>query len=68
MISCFIRGMQATDSLTATVTSAACNFIGSALIGNMFLDEALPLKWWFGASIIVAGMMVLLSSSKTKRD
>ncbi|RLN95829.1 hypothetical protein BBJ28_00000726 [Nothophytophthora sp. Chile5] len=60
MLSCFVKGLHETDSLTATVTSAAVNFMLSATGGFLFFQEHLPTRWFLGASVILAGMACLL--------
>ncbi|ETI42283.1 hypothetical protein F443_12568 [Phytophthora nicotianae P1569] len=60
MLSCFVKGLHETDSLTATVTSAAVNFMLSAAGGFVFFQEHLPTRWFVGASVILIGMAFLL--------
>lgn len=60
MLSCFVKGLHETDSLTATVTSAAVNFMLSAAGGYFFFQEHLPGRWFVGATIILVGMAFLL--------
>ncbi|OWZ13641.1 hypothetical protein PHMEG_00012997 [Phytophthora megakarya] len=66
MLSCFVKGLHETDSLTATVTSAAVNFMLSATGGFFFFHEHLPTRWFFGASIILVGMGFLLHGDAEK--
>ncbi|KAI9983515.1 hypothetical protein PInf_007546 [Phytophthora infestans] len=47
MLSCFVKGLHETDSLTATVTSAAVNFVLSAAGGFFFFQEHLPMRMAF---------------------
>ncbi|KAG1684859.1 hypothetical protein DVH05_010243 [Phytophthora capsici] len=60
MLSCFVKGLHETDSLTATVTSAAVNFMFSAAGGFFFFQEHLPTRWFLGATVILIGMAFLL--------
>ncbi|KAG3113333.1 hypothetical protein PI124_g7637 [Phytophthora idaei] len=60
MLSCFVKGLHETDSLTATVTSAAVNFMFSAAGGFFFFQEVLPMRWFLGATVILVGMAFLL--------
>ncbi|KAI9916152.1 hypothetical protein PsorP6_017059 [Peronosclerospora sorghi] len=60
MLSCFVKGLQETDSLTATVTSAAVNFMLSALGGWVCFQEVLPTRWFLGAFSILLGMVFIL--------
>ncbi|KAH7467169.1 hypothetical protein PRIC1_011215 [Phytophthora ramorum] len=60
MLNFFVKGLHETDSLTATVTSAAVNFMLSAAGGLFFFQEHLPTRWFFGATVILVGMAFLL--------
>ncbi|CAK4078460.1 unnamed protein product [Aphanomyces euteiches] len=64
MLNFFVRGLHETDSLTATITSSAANFMMTALVGYVVFHEQLPLQWWLGATIILAGMGFLLHGAK----
>ncbi|KAF4039335.1 putative EamA domain-containing protein [Phytophthora infestans] len=74
MLSCFVKGLHETDSLTATVTSAAVNFVLSAAGGFFFFQEHLPMRWFLGATVILIGMAFLLhgdaapTTSEKKKD
>ncbi|DAZ92414.1 TPA: hypothetical protein N0F65_000198 [Lagenidium giganteum] len=60
MLNFFVKGLHETDSLTATVTSAAVNFMLSAAGGHFFFQEPLPIQWFVGATLILAGVGCLL--------
>ncbi|GMF18506.1 unnamed protein product [Phytophthora lilii] len=60
MIGCFVKGLHETDSLTATVTSAAVSCVLSAAGGFVFFQELLPARWFVGAAVILVGMAFLL--------
>ncbi|KAJ0393370.1 hypothetical protein P43SY_008585 [Pythium insidiosum] len=60
MLGFFVKGLHETDSLTATVTSAAVNFMLSAAGGHALFGEHLPVQWFVGATIILVGMGCLL--------
>ncbi|KAF0697380.1 Aste57867_11932 [Aphanomyces stellatus] len=64
MLSFFVRGLHETDSLTATITSSAANFVTTAVVGYVVFHEQLPLQWWLGASVILMGMGCLLFGAK----
>ncbi|ETW07919.1 hypothetical protein H310_02324 [Aphanomyces invadans] len=68
MLSFFVRGLHETDSLTATITSSASNFVTTALVGYLVFHEHLPLQWWAGASIILLGMGLLLHGAKDDHE
>ncbi|OQS01063.1 hypothetical protein ACHHYP_01880 [Achlya hypogyna] len=60
MLNFFVQGLHETDSLTATITSSAVNFVVTAVLGLAIFHEHLPLQWWVGAAIILLGMALLL--------
>uniref|UniRef100_A0A7N0R9Z1 Uncharacterized protein n=1 Tax=Kalanchoe fedtschenkoi TaxID=63787 RepID=A0A7N0R9Z1_KALFE len=71
MWACHVNSLKALSSLQATVTNFATNFLTSGLAGFFFFEEALPYKWYAGASFIVLGVLVLSKSSveeKTRTD
>ncbi|CAH0478420.1 unnamed protein product [Peronospora belbahrii] len=77
MVGCFVKGIHETDSLTATVTSAAVNFMLSAAGGLVFFQENLSPRWFLGAFVILVGMTLLLhgnapvsekNNNKTKEE
>ncbi|XP_061442909.1 transmembrane protein 42 [Rhineura floridana] len=47
------------SSATATVTSAASNFISSAFLGKLLFGETHALLWWIGISITLLGLLLL---------
>lgn len=66
MLSCFVKGLHETDSLTATVTSAAVNFMLSAVGGFLFFQEQLSTRWFLGATVILVGVAFLLHGNATQ--
>ncbi|CAM8942258.1 unnamed protein product [Rhodiola kirilowii] len=71
MWGCYVNSLKALSSLQATVTNFATNFLTSGLAGFFLFEEALPYKWYAGASFIVLGVLVLSKSSieeKTKTE
>ncbi|KAF9363516.1 hypothetical protein BGX34_003913 [Mortierella sp. NVP85] len=52
------------SSATVTVINSASNFCLTAVLGYALFSEPLALQWWFGASLIVIGS-VLVSSNET---
>ncbi|XP_051139963.1 uncharacterized protein LOC127257540 [Andrographis paniculata] len=67
MWGCSVNSMKSLSSLQATVTNFATNFLSSGLAGFFLFKEALPVKWFVGASLIVAGVIVLSKSSIEKK-
>ncbi|OQR91071.1 hypothetical protein THRCLA_09114 [Thraustotheca clavata] len=64
MLNFFVQGLHETDSLTATITSSAANFVVTAILGLLVFGEHLPLQWWLGATVILVGMGCLLHGDK----
>lgn len=56
----FTKSLQYCSSTAeATVTNTASNFLISALVGVVLFNEALSLRWWMGASLIVLGLLLI---------
>ncbi|CAI5743105.1 unnamed protein product [Peronospora destructor] len=68
MLRCFVKGLHETDSLTATITSAAANFMLSAAGGFLFFQEHLPPRWFLGAFVILVGMAFLTHGNTSAED
>ncbi|GBC03865.1 hypothetical protein RclHR1_05380002 [Rhizophagus clarus] len=54
---------KSSSSLQVTVLNSATNFCMTAILGNIIFGEALSLQWWFGASLIVIGTLLVNKSS-----
>ncbi|CAA0841199.1 Unknown protein [Striga hermonthica] len=67
MWGCYVNSMRSLSSLQATVTNFATNFLSSGLSGFFLFEEALPLKWFAGAVLIVIGVVILSKSSIDKK-
>ncbi|EYU38845.1 hypothetical protein ABFS82_03G066800 [Erythranthe guttata] len=67
MWGCYVNSMKSLSSLQATVTNFATNFLSSGLSGLFLFEEALPVKWFAGAALIVIGVVVLSKSSIEKK-
>ena len=65
MISMFLKALAKTDhSLKVVVLNTAANFITTGVMGQIFFNEIMTVKWSVGALIIVTGMsMVTMSGS-----
>lgn len=60
MWTCFTKSLQlCSSSLEATVINTATNFIASALIGWMFFQDLLGIKWWIGSLLILIGLLLI---------
>ncbi|ORX49988.1 hypothetical protein BCR36DRAFT_412486 [Piromyces finnis] len=47
------------SSIQVTVINNATNFCLTAILGLLIFNEPLSLQWWFGASLIVTGTVLL---------
>ncbi|KAG4103596.1 hypothetical protein H8356DRAFT_1420057 [Neocallimastix lanati (nom. inval.)] len=47
------------SSIQVTVINSATNFCLTAILGHLIFSEPLSLQWWFGASLIVTGTVLL---------
>jgi drug/metabolite transporter (DMT)-like permease len=55
----FVKSMNLSSSVTATVVNSATNFFSSALLGHLLFAEPLPAAWWLGSAFIIAGLFFL---------
>ncbi|KAI8880237.1 hypothetical protein K501DRAFT_255445 [Backusella circina FSU 941] len=58
---------KATSSVQVSLVNGAVNFGASAILGYAIFDEPLALRWWIGASFILAGTL-LLSKNTNKNE
>ncbi|GAV88971.1 EamA domain-containing protein, partial [Cephalotus follicularis] len=63
MWGCYVNSLKALSSLQATVTNFATNFLTSGLAGFILFEEALSVKWFAGAILMVIGVLILSKSS-----
>ncbi|XP_023013665.1 transmembrane protein 42 isoform X2 [Leptinotarsa decemlineata] len=63
----FVKALQRTNSLTATVISSATNYVFSALAGFCIFDEVTSLLWWSGMFSIVTGLL-LITAGEAKNN
>ena len=63
--SMFLKALAKTDhSLKVVVLNTAANFITTGVMGQIFFNEIMTVKWSVGALIIVTGMsMITMSGS-----
>ncbi|KAJ1949315.1 hypothetical protein IWQ62_006753 [Dispira parvispora] len=54
---------KADSSVTVTVYNTAVNFCLTAVLGRLAFNEPLCLRWWFGASLILLGSVLMSQSS-----
>ncbi|XP_070574659.1 transmembrane protein 42-like [Ptychodera flava] len=54
----FVKSLRkCSSSLEATLINTATNFFVSGVMGQMLFGETMSLLWWFGASLIVIGLL-----------
>ncbi|CAI2167314.1 8122_t:CDS:2 [Funneliformis geosporum] len=59
---------KSSSSLQVTVLNSATNFCMTAVLGNIIFGETLSLQWWFGASLIVIGTLLINKSIHDRKD
>ena len=67
----FVKSMNFSSSVMATVVNSATNFFSSALLGHLLFSEPLPASWWLGSAFIIAGLFFLArgdTSSATETE
>lgn len=56
----FTRALTAGSSTTrVSILNTSANFVVTALLGMLVFAEALPLLWWVGAALLVAGSVII---------
>lgn len=56
----FTRALTlATSTVRVSVINTSANFVITALLGAMIFKEVLPGLWWLGASLLVAGSVII---------
>lgn len=56
----FTRALTAATSTTrVSILNTSANFMVTAVLGVVVFGEKLPLGWWAGASLLVAGSVVI---------
>lgn len=56
----FTRALTlATSTTRVAVLNTSSNFIVTAVLGMLVFGEGLPLLWWCGAALLVAGSVVI---------
>lgn len=56
----FTRALTAATSTTqVSILNTSANFMVTAILGLIIFGEKLPLGWWAGASLLLAGTVVI---------
>jgi len=56
----FTRALTlATSTTRVAVLNTSANFLATAVLGMLVFAEGLPLLWWCGAALLVAGSVVI---------
>ncbi|KAG0223383.1 hypothetical protein BGW42_005915 [Actinomortierella wolfii] len=56
------------SSAVVTVINSSANFCITALLGYALFSEPLALQWWFGASLIVMGSVLVGSDEASRKE
>ena len=51
-----------------TVINTSTNFIATAVLGLAVFSESLPPLWWLGASMLVAGNVIISRDNMDQAD
>lgn len=69
MLSHFLKALETRGTLPVTVVCSAVNFVVTGILSSLVLGEQINARWWFGALLIIAGIiLVLISQGDTKRE
>lgn len=63
MFSTFLKALQNSGSTIATVTNCGTNFLLSGVSGRILFGERLPHMWFCGATLVIAGVLLMVSST-----
>lgn len=56
----FTRALSLSPSaVKVNVINTAANFIITAFLGALIFGETLPLLWWIGAMLLIAGSVII---------
>jgi len=70
----FTRALSLSPSaVKVNVINTAANFIITALLGALIFGESLPLIWWIGATLLIAGSVIIgmreeMTEGKPKKE
>ncbi|CAK3993722.1 unnamed protein product [Lecanosticta acicola] len=65
----FTRALTlASSTVRVSVINTSANFVITAILGAIIFSEALPGLWWLGASMLVAGSVVIGSREEGNED
>ncbi|XP_022904379.1 transmembrane protein 42 [Onthophagus taurus] len=57
----FVKALQnCKSSLSATLISTSTNYIVTALFGFLIFEEVTSILWWFGSSLVVLGLILIV--------
>uniref|UniRef100_A0A4Y0BJJ8 EamA domain-containing protein n=1 Tax=Anopheles funestus TaxID=62324 RepID=A0A4Y0BJJ8_ANOFN len=65
----FVKALHAGSgsTLRASLTSAATNYVASAILGLLLFDERSTLLWWFGTALVLAGLLLIIGGSDEEK-
>ena len=56
---------RGTSTTQVSIMNTSTNFMLTALLGLFIFSESLPLLWWLGASLLVAGNVIIGRKDET---
>ncbi|CAG8481479.1 1770_t:CDS:2 [Paraglomus brasilianum] len=62
----YTKALNKSSSIKVTVVNSATNFCMTAILGHLLFNEALYLQWWFGATLIITGTVIISRKNKEK--
>ena len=65
----FTKALTAATSTTrVSILNTSANFMVTAILGLIIFGEKLPLGWWAGASLLIAGTVVIGSQKEEDKN
>lgn len=65
----FTRALTAASSTTqVSILNTSANFMVTAVLGLIVFGEKLPLGWWAGASLLIAGTVVIGAQKEEEKS
>ncbi|XP_071824480.1 transmembrane protein 42-like [Apostichopus japonicus] len=60
----YVKSMQMIGTIQATLTNTSSNLLATAFLGWLMFGEIHSIWWFFGATLIVTGLMFMQRGSK----
>lgn len=62
----FIISMKNLSALSSSVLNTGSNFISTAILGSILFDDVLSLRYFFGVSVILVGLGMIIYGEKNE--